>query len=155
MFTTWCIPCLLYPFSPTLSIDTSLEKFNSGKNLTEQLLAIKPPKVHLYGDGKVLRIGRWLILEGESSSLLYVSLVSQDSDLFEGGNKHLVPWESSVYEPSVALSHREEGCRNWWECLQHTNGWKWRTEVVASWAVEDRETMFMDIPLHLCWDHFH
>lgn len=41
----------------------------------------------------------------KSSSLLYVSLVGQDSDLFEErGNKPLVPWEWSVYELSVALS---------------------------------------------------
>lgn len=31
--------------------------------------------------------------------------MGQDSDLFEErGNKHLAPWEWSVYEPSVALS---------------------------------------------------
>ena len=35
----------------TLSIDTSLEDFNSGKNLTEQL-AIKPPMYTHIGDGK-------------------------------------------------------------------------------------------------------
>lgn len=35
----------------TLSIDTSLEDFNSRKNLTEQL-AIKPPMYTHIGDGK-------------------------------------------------------------------------------------------------------